>query len=273
MEEDTQLSKEKRLLYKTASGLLGLLSILIIVVIIGGLFGLSYFDKAAKGQNVITVSGEAEVTAIPDITRVWFSVEVEKATVEAAQEEASKKTNDVIAFLEDQDIDKKDIKTTGYNVYPRYEYEKKQIVCITYPCDPIGERVLKGYTVTQSIEVKLRDTDKTGNILAGLGSRGVTNINGPSFEIDDPDALEQEAKEKAIEQAREKAEKLAKALGVRLGDVVSFSEGGGGYPIYYGRGGADMTVAESAAPKALPPEVPIGENTISAYVSVTYEIK
>lgn len=273
MEDMQSLFKERRLLYMSASVLLGLLSILIVVAIIGSFLGLSYFDKAAKGENVITVSGEAEVFAVPDIAKIWLTVETEKETVDAAQTEATEKINNILAFLEGEGIEEKDIKTQNYSVYPRYDYVERAVNCVSYPCPPQGEQVLRGYRVNQSLEIKVRDTEKVGALLAGAGELGVTNINGPFFENDDEEALRLDARKEAIVNAREKAEELAKSLDVKLGDIVSFNEGGS-YPVHRG----DFAIAEESAVMgkggaAPAPEIPTGENVIRATVTISYELK
>jgi len=118
----------------------------------------------------------------------------------------------------------------------------------------------------------VRDTKKAGDLLSGVGGLGASSVSGLSFEIDDPDALEAEARGKAIEDARGKAAELAKQLNVSLVRVVGFSESGGEYPpipYAYGRGAADMVAFESKAA----PAIPVGENKIVSNVSVTYEIR
>ena len=106
--------------------------------------------------------------------------------------------------------------------------------------------------------------------MQGLGATGVSNLSGPNFTIDDEDGLKAQARKKAIDDAREKAEALAEDLGVRLGRIASFSEGGGyGAPMYYGK---DMMAEQSAAGNAVRAELPKGENTISSDVTITYEI-
>src|SRR3989338_6144941 len=97
-----------------------------------------------------------------------------------------------------------------------------------YSCPPRpGKSVISGYEASESITVKVRNTDDVGTIMQGLGTIGVSNLSGPNFSIDDEDALKAEARKKAIDDAREKAKILAKDLGVRLGRISSFSEGGG----------------------------------------------
>lgn len=268
MEELTM--KERRWFYLSLTVLFSLLSLFIVVAIVGGAQFLNTIERAGYGENVISVSGEAEIFAVPDIATISFSIEVERGSVEEAQEEATKRVNSVIAFLEDQDVDEKDIKTTNYNAYPRYQYP--EIQCIRFPC-PTGERTLAGYVVNQTVSVKVRDTDAIGTILGGIGEREVSNINGPYFDIDNREELELQAKKEAIENAKEKAEELADSLGVRLGGIVSFNEGG-----YYPRAYSTLdfaAVEESIGGSTgkVAPEIPIGENAIRANVSIVYEIK
>ena len=230
--------------------------------------------------NVITVSGEGEVFAVADIAQFGFSVVSERATLNEAQADAAARMNAIVAYLREQGIEERDIKTTNYSANPRYEY--RDTPAMTLPSMGGAEpavmppswggdtRVLVGYEVRQSLSVKVRDTDAAGTVVSGVGELGVTDIYGPDFTIDDQDELRAEARELAIEDAREKARKLAKDLDVRLVRIVSFNENGGGYyPMYLEKSvsmsdGGDMPVA---------PELPAGENRISSNVSITYEIR
>lgn len=230
--------------------------------------------------NVITVSGEGEVFAVPDIAEFGFSVVSEAASLDEAQADAAERMNAVIAYLREQGIEERDIKTTNYSANPRYEYHD---AAVSYPsmgggAEPAmmpvwngGEtRVLVGYEVRQTLSVKVRDTDEAGTIAAGVGELGVTDIYGPNFTIDDEDDLRRDARKAAIEDAQEKARQLAKDLDVRLVRVVSFSENGGGYYPMYAK--AEMSF-DSAMGGATAPELPVGENQVSAYVTITYEIR
>lgn len=251
-----------------------LLAAFLFVATLGGLKGLRYIGGGVPVTNVVTVSGEGEVFAVPDIASFTFGVIEEAADVGAAQEAATKKINDVVAYLKSEGIEEKDIRTTSYNVYPKYDYIQE--TCTQFRCPP-GKQVLAGFEVSQMVEVKVRDPQKAGALLSGAGERGANNVSGLTFTIDDEDALRADARAKAIADARAKAEQLADDLGVRLQRVVNFSEGGQGpIPFYYGKtavmnqagmGGADMAVAESA------PSVPTGENKIVVNVNVTYEIR
>jgi uncharacterized protein YggE len=214
-------------------------------------------------QETVTVEGTGKITAVPDIARINFSVTETATTVGVAQDAATKKMNAAIAYLKEAKIAEKDIKTTSYNVNPKYDYS----ACYNGNCP--APKII-GYDVSQSVEVKVRDTSKAGEILQGLGSRNVQNISGPSFSVDDPDALRSDARGKAIADAREKAKILAKQLGVRLGKVVNFYESGG--PIMYANDARGMGVS-STKEMAPAPELPVGENEYSVNVSIVYEIR
>ncbi|MEK7579220.1 MAG: SIMPL domain-containing protein [Patescibacteria group bacterium] len=248
-----------------------------------------YIGGNYPSANVITVSGEGEVFAVPDIAEFSFSVVSEATTVKEAQDEAATKMNAIIAFLKESDIEEKDIRTTSYSANPRYEYDNNprplpaydasaggsagvampDSISYSYPYP--GNQVLVGYEVRQSISVKVRAADEAGEILDGVGALGATDMYGPTFTIDDESKLQGEAREKAIEDARQKAKELADDLDVRLVRIVSFSENAGGwYP--YAR--VEMSAqAYDKAESAPVPELPLGENTITSMVTITYEIR
>lgn len=214
-------------------------------------------------SNVISVTGEGEVVAVPDVAEFSFSVNEKGATVEAAQNTASTKMNAAIDYLKKAGVEEKDIDTTGYNAYPEYQYT----TCTGVVC--VNDQKLIGYQVSQTITVTVRDTAKAGELLSGVGSAGISNISGLSFKIDDPEKFKQEARLMAIEKAKAQAEVLAKGLGVKLKGVVSFSEDSG--PYAYGMGGdarMEMAVKSSVAP-----QLPAGEEKVTSKVYVTYEIR
>lgn len=249
----------------------------VLILLIGGQVAQLYGFKTPEYQKAtINVEGVAEVTAIPDVGVFNFSVEAESEDVATAQEESGEKINDIMTYLKTEGgVEEKDIKTTGYNTYPRYEWEQRQ--CFAGDCD--NERVLKGYVVTQSVTVKVRETEKAGTLIAGVGSRGATNMSGLSFEVDDLEAKKEEARLLAIADAKEKAKRLASELDVRLGDIMSFYDSGdGGYPMPMyaetraGMGG-DMAFDMAVEEAAFAPNISVGEDTIMARVTITYEIK
>ncbi len=225
-----------------------------------------YSSYIYGGPTTITVEGEGEVFARPDVATFNFGVTAEAADASAAQEQSALAMNEITSYLTEQGIADGDIKTTNYNLSPRYEYVQRDgQICGPGFCPP-GERQLAGYTVNQTIEVKLRDTENAGNVISGVGERGATDISGLRFTIDDESALQAEARANAIADAQEKARQLADDLDVRIVKLRGFWENN---QPQYGYGG-DGRMMESAS---VAPDVPTGENTITSRVSVTYEIR
>lgn len=217
------------------------------------------------GPVTISVTGEGEVTAKPNLGQFTFSVTASGTDATKAQEGSALAINTILADLKAKNIEEKDIKTTNYNVYPNYRSEMKP--CSLNFCPP-ADQVLDGYMASQDVTVKVRDLDKSGDIIASVGKLGATNISGLQFTIDDTSALKAEARTKAIADAQEKAKKLSKDLNVRVVKMTGFYEENNNP--FYGMGG-DMMSAK--AESAMSPELPEGENTITSKVNITYLVK
>lgn len=242
-----------------------LLAIFLLTKAIGEVRGYAYIGRDVATQTTINVNGKGEVLAVPDVATVTFGVTEEATTVASAQQKATDRANKAVDFLKTSDIDEKDIKTTYYNISPKYTYSKSSDLY------PYGREVLVGYTVSQGFEVKIRKIDEAGQILSGIGGLGVQNVSGLNFSVDNEDELKIEARAKAIADAKTQADKLAKALGVRLVRIIYFSEGGN-YPIYYGKAEV-MGMGGDSASSVPAPAIPTGENKITSNVSITYEIR
>jgi len=238
---------------------------LIIGVLMLALAAWSYtrsFEPAS--YRSFTVSAEGEATAVPDIARFTFGVINEGGldNIEGLKDENAKKANTIIDFLKDEDVDKKDIKTLSYNVTPRYS----NIRCITAPCLP---REIVGYTISQTIQVKVRDMDEAGELLTGVVDNGANNVSGLTFEIDDITEAENEAREEAFEKAKAQAKAMAKAGGFKVGKLISVDEG------FYGRGSGvvfseAMDLGRGGGEKI---QIEPGEQEIRVNVTLRYEIK
>jgi hypothetical protein len=218
--------------------------------------------------DTITVQGDGQATLPPDVARVSFTVENISATVAEAQAATTKQANAALDFVKKQGVAEKDIKTLSYNISPQYSYPNpcpSGALCPDYYRAP----KITGYQVSQTVQVTMRDLSAVGELLGGLGTLQVQNVNGPAFALDDSTAGYDAARADAIDKAKMQAALLAKQLGVRLGKIVNFSESSGGYP--YPMYGVGMGIAETKT--APTPNIPTGENTYTASVSITYEIR
>lgn len=261
----TDTEKTKKTFYESASLFLLMGTVFIIVLIILGITSMKSMRNNGQSSNTITVTGEGEVFAVPDIATISATLQAEESDVTLAQASVSEQAKAIVVALSSLKISNEDIQTSGYSSNPRYEYQGT---------DGEATRVLVGYEVSQTLTIKVRNILDAGKVLGILGKIDVEYINGPYFEIDEPDMLQAEARSIAIANAEEKAHALAQDLGVRLGKLVSFSEGGN-YPVpMYAEVGIMMKAVSDSVEESLPdPEIPTGENQINSSVTITYKIK
>lgn len=216
----------------------------------------STIGRPADVRDTFTIEGEGKISAQPTLAQISFGLLSEGTDVAKIQAENSTKMNQMIASVKTLGIDDKDIQTSQYSINPQYDYTN-------------GTTKLKGYQISQNVSLKLRDLSKIGDVLTRVGQLGGNQVNGPTFTIDDPTALNQEARLKALEDARKKAEALSSVLGVRVGRVVTFTESVGGMnpptPMMYRADVANEAFGGAA------PTIQSGSLDVVSRVSVTFE--
>jgi len=216
-----------------------------------------------------TVSGNGKIVAVPDVAEFSFSVITEGGTdIATLQKTNTEKINAAIKFVKEKGTKEKDIKTEGYNISPRYQYSN----CIGGQVCPPPE--ISGYSVQQSVLVKVRDFGMAGDIIAGVVKNGANSVSQLSFTIDDKTAVENEARAEAIDKAKVKAKILAKVGGFRLGRLLSIEEVGtpsDPSPYYaYGMGGGNEMMKNVAAPA---PVIEPGSQEVNITMNLQYEIR
>ena len=212
-------------------------------------------------QEGIWVNGEGKVMAVPDVANLRIGIESQAATVSEAQGNATKAMNDVMAVLTKNGVDKKDIQTQSFNIQrvTRWDNDKQQ-------------EILIGYRVTNSVNAKIRKLDTAGTIIDAAAEAGgdFTRIEGISFDVDNPETYQNQAREKALANAKAKAEQMAKGTGVTLGKATFVTESvyipG---PIFRDLA---MKAEASGAPAAAPTPISAGELEIRVNVQVVYSI-
>jgi uncharacterized protein YggE len=245
----------------------------------------SNIPSEAVATNTINFDGTGEVSAVPDLATINFTIREDAKNVKDAQTKATAKETAALNFLDQSGIAKKDIQAEGYNSMPQYEYQNA--VCPPEPLQlenntssgtisgtaiycPPGKNILTGYEVSEDVSVKIHDLTKAGDIVTGIGAVGISEITGPNFSIENEDALQEQARQIAINDAKAKAAALSKDLGVQLVRIVNFSENGN-YPMpMYAMGAAKTSNTTTSAPS---PTLPTGENKITSNVTITYEIR
>jgi len=218
-----------------------------------------YIGRPEAKRDTITIQGEGKVTAVPDIGQITVSIVTQDKDVAKAQEKNIEQFNALVEAMKKEGVDKADLTTSNYTVYPNYDYTN-------------GQQTFRNYEVRQSLAVKIRQLDNAGRIITIAGQNGVNEVSGLSFTIDDPEQLRELAREKALVNAQAKAERLAKLAGVSLGKIVSFSESTGGAtppPIYYAER-ADLGVGGGSFKSE--PQFEAGSQDIIVDATIEYEI-
>lgn len=211
--------------------------------------------------RTITITGEGEVTATPDIAYVETGVVTEGKTAGEALAANTAAMEKVFAGLEQAGIEKKDMQTSNFSVYPVYEQVR--------PDDgrPYTPKI-GGYRVQNQLTVKVRNLDNLGSILDKVVSLGSNQLSGIRFAIDDPKPLMNEARKDAVKNALDKAKLYAGAAGVSVGEIISISENGFSMPQpYYAK---DMVMQARAEGAAVP--MAAGEQTVTANVTLVIRI-
>lgn len=204
-------------------------------------------------MTTFDVTGEGKVVVVPDEATISLGVMEQGRNLKQVQQSINAKMKAVSEKLGEIGVDKEDVKTTAYNVYP--DYQEKGL-----------------YQAQASVSVRVRDLDKVSEALDLVGTLGLDNVSGPVFGLSDElsEKMTRQAREKAIAIAKNKASELAELSGMKLGRIVNISEGGSaGYPVpMYAREVAAPTLdAKTSTP------VEAGSSEVVVNVTLSYETR
>jgi uncharacterized protein YggE len=213
----------------------------------------------ANLPRTVSVSGQGEVSAEPDLAHVSLGVEARRPTMAEARTLVAATVDRVLALCKDLKIDPKLVNATRLQVQPEYSWNEKD-----------RKRVLLGYIVSRQVEVELRDLEQLGPLLERAVTAGVNQVGDPTLDSTRRKQLERQAMTLAVQDARLNADTLAQAAGVRLGAVRALSASSSPpiVPMYR----SSMVMADAAA--APPPEATYrpGEMKFTASVSAEYDL-
>ena len=248
-----------------------------LALVVGSYAALSYVQTYSRSIEPssfrsFAVQGEGKIIATPDVAQFTFSVISQGGKgIAKLQKENTERVNRAIGLVKKAGVEKKDIKIAQYSVEPRYQYYScppPEPYGSAKPCPPAE---ITGYTVSQTILVKVRNFDTIGDILTGVVEAGANSVSQLSFTVDDPAALESKARDEAIAKAQEKAVEIAKAGKFSLGRLLSLDEGGIYPPMYYRSEAKAMGMGGDAV-SAPAPSIEPGSQEIRVQVTLRYEI-
>ncbi|WP_333683661.1 SIMPL domain-containing protein [Pontibaca methylaminivorans] len=206
----------------------------------------------------ITVTGEGRVEAVPDMATISLGVTSQAEEAEAAMTETSGKVGAILSRLEELGLEKRDVQTRRIALSPLWSDRRQN--------DADQPAEITGYVASNTVTVRVRDLGALGDILGAVVEDGANEFNGLSFGLQEPDAAQDDARRKAVEDARARAELLAGAAGVQLGPVIRINDQSGARPMP--RMMAAMADSrESAVPVAE------GEIELNASVAMVFAIE
>lgn len=205
--------------------------------------------------TLLQLSAHGETHRAPDVAEISAGVVIQNLDANAALRANAQRMTAVVAALKQAGVADRDIQTASLSLQPQYDYRDNQ-------------PHITGYQASNTVNVRLRDLAKTGDVVDALVKQGANQINGPTFSVDKPEAAMDEARTAAIKQARSRADLYATATGLKVRRIVSISEGSD-----MGQPRPMMMMAkasDSSAPGSTP--IAVGENTLGVDVNVVFEL-
>lgn len=241
-----------------ARNLLAVASIVALVLALAGAPALAQ-DGDTPPPRTLTVVGNGEVKASPDVAFIQLAVETTAENAAKATNENARRTTAVIDALKKKIGNQDRVTTTGYSLQPQYANRR-----------PGSEAPpeITGYVASNRVRVESRDLTKVGELIDAAIAAGANRTDALYFTLENRSPHLREALTEAGAEARAQAESIAAALGVSLGEVLNASTTGAPIPgpIY-----RERMVAMAADAMSTPVEP--GEVEVTAILSVTYRIE
>ncbi|REK62049.1 MAG: SIMPL domain-containing protein [Cohnella sp.] len=218
-------------------------------------------QSAGYAPNTVTVEAQGSVKVEPDVAYVNVAVETRGQSAKEAQQANADKFAAVEKTLyETYAIDKKDVQTTNFNVYPEYNYTEKD------------GQVLKGYVALHQVQITYRKLSEIGKLLDALAASGANRMDGVTFGTEKREQYELDALKKAMANASAKASVLASSGNRQLGGVIHIVQGDAA-PIPVAQASTMKEAKMMASDSAASSSVQSGQIEITANVTVQYELK
>jgi uncharacterized protein len=226
-------------------------------VAVATLSGCDKPNPAPPGANPrqVTVLGSGQVQGVPDTLTADVGIEFTAPDVTTAMNQTNDRQQAVVDALAGAGVDRKDIHTTAVTLQPQYSSP-----------EPAGTATISSYRADNAVEVKIHPPDAASRLLALIVSTGgdATRISSVSYSIADDSQLVKDARARAFQDAKNRAEQYAQLSGLRLGKVLSISEGAGSTPPQ----GSPPAPPRAASAVPLEP----GQQTVSFSVTAVWEL-
>jgi len=235
--------------------------IVTVLVVIGALICVwLLLGRMPATGNTVSATGTADMSVAPDEAIVYLLIETRDVSADTAKNENSKVSDDVLTALIKVGIDRKDIETQYFNIYPEYDWSN-------------GTQTLKDYVASNSLKVTSKDFTNVGKIVDAAVGKGAL-VNSIDFDLSTAKSNEYKKQilSQAAQDAKAKASAIAEGLGKKLGNLVSVSASDYNYMPYPIFARSDMMVSGAAEAKQAVTDIQPHNLDITASVSVAYAI-
>ena len=209
--------------------------------------------QAQVSGNTVTVTAKGSVKETPDMAAISLGI-----TAEKAQKKNTESVNKVKEKLKDLGVEEKSLQTSGYDIYPQYDYNSNKIT---------------SYQVTTTLTVSDRKIADTGKLITEAVAAGANNVNNVTYTCSSYDEKYQEALQAAVSAAQAKAQVLAEAAGKTLGEPSVLVEGYQDTSAQYDPTVSGKTMAMESMNSADSMQMEPGQMSIDADVTVTYSMQ
>ena len=213
--------------------------------------------SSPPAEPVVVVSGEGVIKAAPDQAWVTFAVESRSKNPKEAQSQNAKVMSAVHEQLRAAGIAKDAMRTLSIDLHLESDWVN-------------GRQVPRGYVARNTLEIRLDDIVRVGEVIDIAITSGANSVHGVRFDLKQRDALEREALKRATADARARAQAAAEGAGAAVGRVLRIEEPGRGGPMPPVPMMREMAMQDARAAQT---PVVAGEIEIRAHVTLTAILK
>lgn len=214
------------------------------------ILGYSLGFAQEKPVPSIAVLGTGTVNIVPDKVLINSRIEHTGKTAAEVKRKNDQVVDQVIKYLKSQGVASKHIQTEYIRLNKEVNYNTQDTM----------------YSANQAISIELVNLKDYEKIMSGLLNSGLNRIDGIQFKTSQKDALQSEARKKAVLNAKMKAEEYASALGQSAGKAIRISEAQTDHfqPVYR----VMEMKSDSAEQQSLAP----GEMEVTVKVNVEFQL-
>ncbi len=208
--------------------------------------------SALADDNTVTAIGTGTVQLVPDMATFSIGINTQDALVSTAQAANNAAMEAILTALTNLGVNKDDLQTNSFSVYPVYDYTE-------------STPVVTGYEVSNTVTVVVRDLSQLPSLLDAAVEAGANNVYSLGFQSSQQAAAYDQALKAAAQDALRKASLIAQAVGKEAGTVLTLEELSASTGIYYS--GATYALESSySAP------IESGMVTVTAQVEATVAV-